>query len=278
MHGTPGTACPQIQQNLASACEMVRIFFTDLLHANLTCMLPNAISWAYRTQWTGSISSSTFQTAAGKTAHLFAHSNLVPRADGKVSAVLLLHGDHAHPFSMLHLGDIAEAKGRAVFSVSLPYDDLDPKSHRSLLQKSIRKIEKMIIAKGGTLSDLVLAGHSRGALEAANEAYVARNPKIGSVVAIAGRFQVIEPSQMPCRESLKPSVNAVWERVHDTSQKLDVPFNQIAAMRDWCIDPEASIVRWDHNYRIVDAGHLGVIYHPDTLNQFREWVAVPANA
>jgi predicted alpha/beta hydrolase family esterase len=251
--------------------EKAQIFFTDLLPANVTCVLPNAYSWLYRTLWTGSISSCTLQSAAGKTAHLFTHG--IPARNGPVPALLLLHGDHAHPLTLLHLADIAEAEGRAVFSVHLPYDDNNPQDHRSLLHQSIEKVSEMIGKRGGSVSSLLLAGHSRGAIEAASEAYVANNQKVNGVIALAGRFKVVEPSTRPCRETLKPTVNAIWQKVNTSS--LRVPFYQIAANQDWCIDPEASIVRKDQPHRFVNAEHLGVINHPDTLGQFKAWVSSP---
>jgi predicted esterase len=187
-----------------------------------------------------------------------------------ISAVLLLHGDHSHPLTMLHLADIAEAQGKAVFSIYLPYDDIDPEAHRSLLRKGIDKIEQIVAKNGGNLSHLLLAGHSRGAMEAANEAFVENNPKVSGVIAIAGRFKVIKPSLRPCRESLEPSVNALWEKLRNFDRPL--PFYQIAAKNDWCIDQEASIVRQDLKHLCVNASHLSVINHPETLRQFRAWI------
>ena len=251
-----------VQQTIQNACnglyERMEILFGDILPTNITCVIPNALSWAYRSLWTGSISYQTLRSTAQKTAYLFKH------ADASAScmpAVLLLHGDHSHPLTMLHLADIAQAQRCAVYSVYLPYDDHHPEEHFALLQKSIDQI--------GT--SVVLVGHSRGALEAAREAYVNRNPKVIGVIALAGRFQVIEPSVRLCRDSLKPTVQAVWEKLH-SYQRLSVPFYQLAALDDWCIDLKASIVRRDHGHEIVDAGHLGVINHPDTLAQFEAWV------
>jgi predicted esterase len=249
--------------------ETLRIVATDILPSNFTCILPNALSWAYRTLCTGSVQSEAITLT--KTAHLFSHN--LTRLSGSTSALLLLHGEHSHPLTMLHLADIAEAQGRVVFSVYLPYDDHRPEDHRLLLKKSIDKIEQIITQHGGRLSHLLLAGHSRGAIEAANEAFVKNNPKINGVIAIAGRFQVIKPSLRPCRKSLEGSVNAVWESLCN-GNNLQIPFYQIAATHDWCIDPEASIVRQDQEHLSVRAGHLGVINHPDTLRQFKAWVAV----
>jgi len=266
------------QSRAYKICESLKIVFTDILPTNLTCILPNALSWAYRTIWTRSVQSYTLTATtatATKTAHLFAHSiEKAKQPNTSTSAILLLHGEHSHPLTMLHLADIAKAQGKAVFSVHLPYEDNNPEGHRSLLRKSIDKIDQIISKNGGKLSYLLLSGHSRGAIEAANEAFVENNPKVSGVIAIAGRFKVIKPSLRPCRKSLEPSIHALWEKLRIFNRPLRVPFYQIAAKNDWCIDPEASIVRRDHSHLCVNASHLSVINHPETLKQFRAWVAV----
>ncbi len=260
-----------------SVHKWIGILFTDILPGNFTCVIPNAFSWAYRSLWTGSISSirleSTTATAT-KVADLFIHGDVLPRQDGNVPAILLLHGEHGHPCTMLHLGDIAQAEGRAVFSVHMPYDDEQPENHRLLLKQCIDRINLIIEQKGGSLSNLLLVGHSRGAIEAADEAYVRNNPKVNGVIALAGRLKVIDPSERPCRKTLEPTVDAIWNRLRHFDQPLRVPLYQIAANHDWCIDPEASIVRTDYDHRYVDASHLCMINHPDTLEKFKMWIAV----
>jgi predicted alpha/beta hydrolase family esterase len=252
-----------VQQSIQYVCygvyERASILFTDIIPGNITCVIPNAVSWAYRRFWTGSITCQTLTSAAGKTAYLFKHTD--PGASC-MPAVLLLHGEHSHPLTMLHLADIAQAQQCAVYSVYLPYDDHHPEEHTQLLQKSISQIGSKVVG----------VGHSRGAIEAAHEAYVNMNQKIIGVIAIAGRFRVIEPSIRPCRDSLKSWVNAVWEKLRP-AQNLRVPFYQLAAKQDWCIDLDASLVRRDQKYSVINAGHLGVINHPDTLKQFDEWAA-----
>lgn len=253
----------------------LKILFTDLLPTNLVCILPNALKWVYRSWCSRTLTCHSLAIQEGttiKTGNLFVHGAIQQRP-GNLPALLLLHGDHSHPLSMLHLADIAAKEGRAVFSVHLPYDDAHPEGHRSLLSQSIDKIQALIAEKGGRLSNLLLAGHSRGALEAAHEAFVVNNPKVSGVIAIAGRFKVITPSERPCRLSLEASVNAVWEKIGNVNQHLRVPFYQIGATRDWCMDPETSIVRTDHKHLEVDTGHLGVVNHPSTLQRFREWVS-----
>ncbi|GEM_PF-4978904 len=262
----------QIPCALNRAYETLQILFTDIIPSNLTGVIPNAVSWAYHTLWTGSIRSCDMFETTGKAADLFIHGNIIPQSDSRVSAVLLLHGERSHALTMKHLGDIAEEEGKAVFSVNLPYDDVNPESHLSLLRQSIQRVEQTVRKNGRILSHLVLVGHSRGAIEAAYVGCVENHPKVNAVIGIAGRFKVIEPSHRPCRDSLKPTVKAVWDKVKPF-QPMRPQFFQIAATNDWCIDLEASIVRSDCVNCQVNAGHLGVLYHPDTLQSFKRWIS-----
>jgi hypothetical protein len=257
--GLSGWGVQQTVQNVYNGFyERASILFTDIIPGNITCVIPNAISWAYRRFWTGSITCQTLTSTAGKTAYLFKHADA---SAARMPAVLLTHGEHSHPLTTLHLADIAQAQKFAVYSVYLPYDDHHPEEHSQLLQKCIDIIGVPVL----------VGGHSRGAIEVAYEAYVNWNKKIIGVIAIAGRFRVIEPSTRPCRDSLKAWVNAVWEKLRP-GQYLGVPFYQLVAKDDWCIDQKASLVRRDQKYKIVDAGHLGVVNHADTLKQFDTWL------
>jgi hypothetical protein len=266
--GTRESFLSSFEQRLSSFYESLKIVLTDLLPTNCTHMLPNALAWGYRTFWTGSIQSETLADSSGKVASFYTHVRPpVPRNE-PTQAILLLHGDHAHPFSLLHLADLAQREGYAIFSVWLPYDDANPGPHQTLIQKSIEKIEQIVARGRSNEMILSLVGHSRGAIEAANQI---DHSRVSRVISFAGRFRVLDNTPRPCRESLKPTVDAVWEKVKP-SRPLRIPFCQIAASEDWCIDNAASIVRQDQPNCTVNAGHLGVLASPAALAQFTQWI------
>src|ERR1700722_7046132 len=91
--------------------ETLEILFTDIIPGNVYCVIPNACLWAYRTLWTGSIRSCETFGTVGKVADLYVQSAIVPRPNGEVPAILLLHGEQSHALLRLHLGDIAAAEG-----------------------------------------------------------------------------------------------------------------------------------------------------------------------
>ncbi len=242
--------------------------------AVLRHILPNALAWRYREDISGQITRIILEATAHKvtkTANMFRHGSIHLGANGEVSAVLMLPGEQSHPYSLLHLADIAQSEGKAVFSAHLPYDCQNPNVHRALLNQTIEKIESMIKERGGTLHQLTVAGHSRGAIEAAYAAYVDDNPKITSVISMFSRLRVIEPSLKPCREELKATVNAVYENI---MKKSTPPLYQMSAERDWNADREASQVKPENHLLVKGscAMHLYALFFPETLQQFREWI------
>lgn len=216
-----------LYNSLLSCKRGLAILFSDLLPANLTLMLPSAISWGLQ-RLSGRI------TMISKI-NLFTHSTRISN-----KALLVLHGDHAHPFSTLHLAKIGEEENYRVFSLHLNYDLVHPEFHRKKLHKSISKIQKFMQKNGNPLSHLVVAGHSRGA----SEAVIADNSLVNKIIGIAGRY---------------PS-----------STKLNIPFYQIAAKNDWCIPLNESIVQKDQPHLVVDSSHLSVLNQKETLAFFRQ--------
>ena len=178
---------------LSKSHGRLHILAVDILFTSLRHMLPNALSWFYRSFWTRQITCfkvESDRTTISKTANLFLHGSLRPQAKNS-SVVLLLHGDHSHPFSLLHLADIAQAEGKTVFSVHLPYDDDNNETHHSLLRQSIEKIQQLIQENGGSLTELIAAGHSRGAIKPRTQRTLKKPPEITKVISLASRLKVI---------------------------------------------------------------------------------------
>ncbi len=267
-HPPASAETPAIDSKLNSRLHN---FAVDIVLTSLVFMLPNALSWAYRTLCTRQITCFKIESktsTSSKTANLFQHTSL--QSDPKnTSAVLLMHGDHSHPFSLLHLADIAQEEGKTVFSVHLPYSDEHPEIHQSLLRQSIEKIQQLVQEKGGSLTELIAVGHSRGAIEASHAAYVEENPQITKVISLASRLKVIENTNKPCRPTLKDTVNAVYEKIMKATYP---PLYQLSGEYDWNADLEASQVKPDNALLVKDAMHTNVLFFPETLDQFRLWM------
>lgn len=236
--------------------------------ANFTHVTPNTLRWFWQRNITREISCERLDHTidqAMRTAYLFKHGT----GTGKNTPILFLHGEHSHPFTTRHLADMVKTeKVGAIYSLALPYDDLRPEFHRTLLEKAIERI-KETTREDGRFRGVIVVGHSRGSIEGAYEAFIKKNRWIRAVVSIAGRFKVTPEAYRACRKTLKPTVQAIAE-----ARLGDQPIYTIAAERDWCISPVASTVRKDpqHHRLIKGAMHLNVLYHPETLSTFRTFL------
>lgn len=232
----------------------------DTVPTTITQILPNSALWLYRSL-AGQITSFPLKATVDKTtqvATLYLHNS--PKG---TSPLLLLHGDHGHPFTTLHLADLA-AKHHIgpIFSLHMPYEEGFSPASRSLLKQAIDKIEQ-IVSSQGSFSGLVAIGHSKGAIQSAHQAFVEKDARIKSVISIAGRLKVVSSSDKPCHAKLKSTVDAICEAV---GKNPHIPLYQIAAENDWCVPLEAVVVRQDNSLVVSGASHMNVLYREETVN------------
>ncbi len=226
------------------------LFLADVFVADLVYVLPNLIRWLYRRGFGSSISKYYLSTGA----HLYHHRS-VKVSDGP--AALLLHGDFGHPFATLSLADALCEQGINVFSLYVQYKDVNPELHR---QAIVAAIDRMIEIVGDR--EVVLVGHSRGAIEAAYVAYVQQASRIKGVVCIAGRLRINENSDLPCRAALRPTVAAIGE--HLKKMPVSPTLLQIVATYDQVIDSSVSSIS-SHNRLEIKTGHTRILFQPQTV-------------
>ena len=263
---------------MARLFSRLNLFFKqviDILISDLTFATSYKIKWFYRFNIKNQITefklqkNSNYQTHTG---FLYLHEDKDSEIRDETSAVLLLHGLYGHPYTLLHLADVAQkANLGPVFSVHLHYNEYDPEIHRDLLKQAIEKIEEVIKERGGKLKGLVTTGHSLGAIESAYLAFVEKDDRIRSVISIAGRLRVVHSEDKACQEHLKPTVEIVYKGIQDLP---DFPLYQIVAGDDWNAPLEATAVRPDKEYCYIveNALHLNVLYYPETIEKFEEFL------
>lgn len=267
----------------------------DVLVANLTYALSNSIKWLYQSVIKKQIASFPLELKSnlpptkiplltralygattslyGKTPFLYLHSR--PKREiekEEVNAVLFLHGVHGHPHSMLHLADLAQKKTNGfIFSLYLPYNQAQPEVHRDYLKQALDKIELIANERQSKLKGIVAVGHSLGAIESSFQAFVNKDPRIISVISIAGRLRVVPSKEMPCKDYLKPTVDSVFQGLQELPE---LPLYQIVAGKDWNAPLEATAIRpEDHCCHIVkNARHLNVLYHKETKKKFCDFL------
>lgn len=273
-----GLDLPRVHQQTDSTpidrtLHFLRIVSSEVW-ANIRHVIPQAVSWQWRQRVQNSIvyqAVNIMFRGANRLAALYLHQ---PPQEGKTKgmAVLFLHGDHSHPFTTLHLADVAQQVGaKHVYSLHLNYNDEQSKCHQGQLQEAIKKVAEAVTATDGSFKGVILVGHSRGAVEAAYLAYAEQDPSIKAIISIAGRFKVTPPPDRPPRESLAPTIEAIEQAI-----TADPPDNlyQIAASDDWCIPEDASLTVADKEKALLieDSSHLNVLFNATCVQQVRQWL------
>lgn len=252
----------------------IKHFFTkiqDIVLTDFRYLLPCALKWFYHRKIKMDIFHFQLKNDSGKKASLYQHGKWKSE-NGETRVTLILHGLHSHPFLMLHLAEIAQKTNRgSVFSLYVSYDEDNHGFHRALLKQAIDHIEKMIRDEDCSLKGIVLVGHSMGAIEAAYTAFVDHDKRILSIISIAGRLKVVESIHSPCSESLKDTVDKIYEGVLSNPA---LPLYQIVGRHDWNASLESTLIRQDHDcYHIVEDGmHFNILFHEDIYRKFPEFL------
>lgn len=261
-------------QHISSGCKKVKIFTTEAFCV-LTQVLPNALTWVYRVKCSSQLSVYPLKTTVEKTdkwATLYFHGPKNRNIVDDIPAVLFVHGDGGHPYTLLPLAEkVKQTKECAVFSLHMPFDIAHTTSSQNLMRQAIDKIEMIIKEHGGRLDKLITVGHSKGAIQTAYSAFVEQDQRIKAAIAIGGRLKVVESIEKPCPSDLKPVVHAIYSAIQ---KKPDLPLYQIVPGADWNAPLEAMAIRPQHGCcRIIaDAMHLNVLYKKETMSIFDQFL------
>lgn len=252
----------------------IKNFFTkmqDILITDIIYLLPCGLKWLYHLKFKKDILPSKLIERSGKKANLYQHGNWESE-NKEIQVTLILHGLHSHPLVMLHLAEMAQETNLGpVYSLYVSYDEVNLDIHRSLIKLAVDNIENRLCKKGFSLKGIVIAGHSMGAIEAAYTAFVEKDRRILSIISIAGRLKVVESCSNPCRESLKDSLNKIYEGIQSNP---DLPIYQIVGRHDWNASLESTLIRTrDDCFHIVEnAMHFNILFHKDIRIKFPEFL------
>lgn len=254
---------------LKEAINIVDIVTTEA-YATLKYVLPASLTWVWRKYITNEIKTISLQVTlekVSKVAYLNLHGNYSQiKNDKDLLPILLTHGDYGHPYSMLHLADIAQKEGLPVFSLYIPGVENNKQFgiHNSLLKQAIDKIESIIKDNHGEFSSILGVGHSKGAILLAHRQFVDLDSRIKATCSIAGRLNV--PKKNDCSDqALKPIVKSIYEGILKNSE---LPIMQIIPKDDWNASYESMAVR-PHKYCYTVPGkHLSGLYTRETKTHF----------
>lgn len=251
---------------LKKTAKVINILVIET-YANFRHIFPCAIAWIWRKYICHEIK--TIEITAHKThkvAYLNIHGKLSSINSGKVVCpVLLIHGDYGHPFSMLHLADIAKKEGMVTFSIYISgvQNNQQFELHNELLKQAIDKIEHLIQENNGIFSGILGAGHSKGAILLAQRHFVNLDQRVKSICAIGGRLNV--PEKKDCSDSLLTNiVKNIYRGIVNNPEK---PLVQIIPKDDWNASYDSMAVRPDDHCYHVPGMHLSGLYK----NEIREY-------
>lgn len=240
-------------------------------YATLKHTLPASLAWVWRKYITHEIKTIPIEITVNKVkkiAYLNIHENKsTPNTSNKALPVLLSHGDYGHPYTMLHLADIAQKEGRKTFTLYIPgvEDNNQFDAYSDLLKQAVDKIEDIVKNEYGNFPGLLGAGHSKAAILLADRQFVALDLRLKATCSIAGRLRVVNDHDCPDQD-LQKKVKAIYERIIN-QPKLSL--FQIIPKEDWNASYESMAVRPHEHCHIVPGKHLSGLYSNATRMHFK---------
>lgn len=258
---------------LKEAVNIVDIVATEA-YATLRYVLPASLIWVWRKYISNEIKTIPIQVTLEKVtkiAYLNIHGKFCQiKKDKDVHPVLLNHGDYGHPYSMLHLVDIAQNEGQPTFSLYIPGVENNNQFgiHNCILKKAIDTIESIVKDNNGKFAGILGVGHSKGAILLAHRQFVLLDSRIKATCSIAGRLNV--PDEKDCPDQvLKNIVKTIYAGIFKNSE---LPIMQIIPKDDWNASYESMAVR-PHKYCYTVPGmHLSGLYSCETRTHFTDFL------
>lgn len=258
---------------LKNAANTINIVSTEA-YATLRYIAPASITWVWRKYITNEIKTIPIEITVDKVkkvAYLNIHGNFPQVKNGQdVYSVLLGHGDYGHPYTVLHLADIAQKEGRPTFSLYIPGIEKNKEFsvHNRFLKQAIDKIESLVKDDQGKFNGVLGVGHSKFAIVFAQRQYVVIDSRIKGLCSVAGRLNI--PNEEDNSDPiLKTIIRAIYQGI---LRNPESPIMQIVPKDDWNAAYEAMAVR-PHEYCYTVPGmHLSGLYASETRTHFTDFL------
>lgn len=234
-------------------------------------VVPASIAWVWRKYVCNEIK--TIEITVKETqqvAYLNIHGKLSSINNGKLHPLLLSHGDFGHPYTMLHLADIAQKEGIPTFSLYIPgvHNNQQFETHNEFLKQAIDKIENYFQNNNGNFAGILGTGHSKGAILLAQRQFVNLDQRIKAMCAIGGRLNV--PNKKDCSDKLLTDVvKNIYGGIINNPKKILV---QIIPKHDWNASQESMAARPNDHCFSVPGMHLSGLYKNETRNCFTHFL------
>jgi hypothetical protein len=253
--------------SLKKAISHIIILIIEI-YATVRYIIPSSIRWIWRVHVSKEIKSIEIKACIGKVtkvAYLYIHKEFFEFYKAPYS-ILLMHGDYGHPFTMLHLADLARTKKIPTFSLYIPnvHNNADFVFHSELAKQAIDKIENIYQSQNAKFSGVLSIGHSKGAILSAHRQFVDFDSRIKATCAIAARLNI--PIQENCSDHvLTAIVKPIYEGIFKNLQLLIM---QIIPKHDWNASYQSMAVRPKQHCYLVPGMHLSGLYSYKTQKCF----------
>lgn len=258
------------------ASKMARGIHIVAVEAFAVCwhVVPAAVSWWIKRHITHELTMYSFEVVKNKVhtqAYLYLHGSLKVQEGVHYTPLLLAHGDHSHPYTMLHLAQLAQKKLKApVFSLQLPWihDDERFEANAQLIEQSLDKIQALVQESGGIFEGVIGAGHSKGAIMLAEREFaVDSSLRIKKTCAIAGPLNAIEGDK-----NYPTPLGSILRRLfHSIHSHPERALMQIIPDDDWNVPYSSMAVRPDKHCYTVPGMHLSGLYAEGTSTLFDQF-------
>ncbi|KAF3361634.1 hypothetical protein PHSC3_001832 [Chlamydiales bacterium STE3] len=242
-------------------------------------VLPAGFQWAWRKYYSGEIETVRICLEGQKSkrfAYLYIHESPYKQRFTEMAAVLFVPGEHAKPYSLLHLMDLAKAKHVPVFSLYIPgmANNKLFSTHSLFLKQAITTIFKYYQSQNKILKGVLGIGHSKGAILLTHRQFIVNDLNILATCSIAGRLNA--PTQDSCLNTeLRYLVKKIYKSIQ---QKKHLPLMQIVPRQDWNASQESMKARPNERCYSVPGMHLSGLYKKETCQYVAAFVEEFATA
>jgi predicted esterase len=266
---------PAVRQSSRKIWQLVKILVIETF-ATLRYVLPAALVWLIREKYTKAFSIYSFSLSIEgiqTKARLYQHGPLAVEENKHYQPILFIHGDYGHPFTLVHLADIANSHSKTpVFSLYIPsiHQDKLFLQQAALIDRIIDKMESLIVERKGIFNGVFAVGHSKGAMLLAQKQFDSEaSKKIAKTFSIAGPLNADD--QYHCfQEPLKSIFAKVHQKILLHKERKII---QVIPENDWIAPYEVMAVRPEEHCYTVPGMHLSGLYSKKTAELFKSFLA-----
>lgn len=252
------------------------ILILEEAYATFRYVLPAAVEWMWKS-CKGHITSIELKILSNRitpigTLYILGDMSTIA-ANSNVKSLLLIAGDHAHPYSLYPFVEDAEKEGYRVFALRIGgmLTNLNIENYKDatdLVKMALETMDRKIIDDCKALSEKkIIFGHSAGGILGAE---ALTKSQINSAFVVGAPLRIVAVANDPNAMQTQPlagEINAIADAI---LKNPGLPLQEQIPSKDWCVYREFMGV--GRNWKMIPGGHLGAIYSDENKQDFREFL------